>query len=177
MKHVTDTHGRIDVLVLNAAASPPQPTLLETPEALFDKIMEVNVKAQLSLAQAAAEKMAKAGAICLVSSVGGYVPGAPHPAYGVSKTAVFGLTRALAAEFAVEGVRVNCVAPGMVRTDFSKPLWSNPDIEKLATQGTMLKRLGEPEEIAGCIAFLCSSDAGFVTGEVLAAGGGPAPRL
>ena len=73
-------------------------------------------------------------------------PGAPHPAYGVSKTAVFGLTRALAIEFAQQKVRVNCVAPGMVKTAFSEPLWKNPEIAKFATGGTLLKRLGEPED-------------------------------
>lgn len=177
IQHVTEQDGEIDVLVLNAAASPPQPAILDTPDALFDKVMEINVKAQLSLVQLASGKLRSGAAICLVSSVGGYMPGAPHPAYGISKTAVFGLTRALATELASNNVRVNCVAPGMIRTAFSEPLWKNPQIAKFATGSTLLKRLGEPDEIAGCVSFLCSSDAGFVTGEVLAAGGGPAPRL
>eukprot|EP00927_Polykrikos_kofoidii_P069691 TRINITY_DN65270_c0_g1_i1.p1 TRINITY_DN65270_c0_g1~~TRINITY_DN65270_c0_g1_i1.p1 ORF type:complete len:254 (+),score=39.05 TRINITY_DN65270_c0_g1_i1:139-900(+) len=176
-QHVVKKHGEFDVLVLNAATSPPQPTILETSETLFDKIMDVNVKAQLGLVQAMAPFMSGGGSICFVSSVGGYTPGAPHPAYGISKTAVFGLTRALATELSGQGIRVNCVAPGMVRTAFSKPLWENQDIADMVVKSTLLKRLGTAEEIAGCIAFLCSADAGFVTGEVLAAGGGPAPRL
>lgn len=174
--HAVATHRRIDVLVLNAAASPPQPGVLDTPDALLDKVLEINVRAQLGLAQLAAPHLADGGSVCLVSSVGGYMPGAPHPAYGISKTAVFGLTRALAAELAPR-VRCNCVAPGMVRTAFSKPLWANPGIEKKVTSSTLLKRLGEPAEIAGCVAFLSSADAGYATGEVLAAGGGPAPRI
>lgn len=174
VKHAIATHGRLDMLVLNAAVSPPQPPILETDGSLFDKVMDVNVKACLLFAQEAAPFLEKnAGSnITLVSSVGGYVPGAPHPIYGVSKTAVFGLTKALAVELAGKGVRVNCVAPGMIKTDFSKPIWSNPSIEKHVAANTWLRRLGEPEEVAAAIAFLASGDASYITGEVLVVGGG-----
>jgi len=177
-KHVEDTYGRLDVLVLNAAVSPPQPPMLETTSELFDKIMDVNVKACLLFVQEAAKILSKGGSITIVSSVGGFLPSAPHPAYGLSKTAVFGLTKALAIEFAGEGVRVNCCAPGMIKTGFSKPIWSNPSIEKKVAASTWLRRLGEPEEVAATIAFLASDDAAYITGEVLVVGGGtPASRI
>uniref|UniRef100_A0A7S0ZW11 Dehydrogenase/reductase SDR family member 4 n=1 Tax=Noctiluca scintillans TaxID=2966 RepID=A0A7S0ZW11_NOCSC len=173
VKHIREQHGRLDVLVLNAAVSPPQPPMLETDAALFDKVMDVNVKSCLLLAQEAMPMLEEGkGSITLVSSVGGFVPGAPHPAYGLSKTAVFGLTKALAMELGARGVRVNCCAPGMIKTDFSRPIWTNPKIEQQVANSSWMKRLGEPEEIAACIAFLASHDASYVTGEILVVGGG-----
>lgn len=175
--HVKEQHGSIDVLVSNAAISPPQPPLLETTEAMWDKIFDVNVKAAFLLGKEAAPLMNTGGSIIFVSSAGAYRPGAPHPAYGVSKTALHGLTLAFAAEYAQKGVRVNAIAPGMIKTSFSKPIWSNPKVEAGVASMTMLKRLGEIEEIAGSIAFLASTDASYITGEILAASGGGPSRL
>merc|ERR1719264_669935 len=170
--HVKGLHGGMDVFVSNAAVSPPQPALLKTTESMWDKVFEVNVKASFLLAKEAELFMRPGGAIVFVSSAGAYSPGAPHPVYGVSKTALHGLTKALAAEYARKGVRVNAIAPGMIKTSFSKPIWSNPKMEAAMAGGTMLKRLGEVGEIAGSIAFLASDDAAYITGEILAAAGG-----
>lgn len=175
--HVRGLHGGMDVFVSNAAVSPPQPPILKTSEELWDKIFDVNVKAAFLLAKEAEPLMNQGGAIVFVSSAGAYSPGAPHPAYGVSKTALHGLTKALASEYARKGVRVNAIAPGMIKTSFSKPIWSNPDAEAAVAGFTMLKRLGEIEEIAGSIAFLASFDANYITGEILVASGGGASRL
>jgi len=176
--HVKERYGGMDVFVSNAAVSPPQPPLLRTDEAMWDKIFDVNVKAAFLLAKEAAPLMREGGAIVFVSSAGAYNPGAPHPAYGVSKTALHGLTKGLAREYAGAGVRVNAIAPGMIKTSFSRPIWSKgPQVEKAIASGTMLGRLGEVAEIAGCVAFLASSDASYVTGEILAAAGGGASHL
>jgi len=174
LKHTSEAYGHLDCLVLNAAVSPPQPPLMKTGGELFDKVMDVNVKSCLLFAQEAVPLLTvrPGGNMVLISSVGGYVPGAPHPMYGLSKTAVFGLTKGLAQEVARLGLRVNCCAPGMIKTDFSKPIWSNKDVESRVARSTLLGRLGEPEEIAGCVCFLASQDAAYVTGEVLVAGGG-----
>lgn len=175
LKLATETFGRIDALVLNAAVSPPQPPMLETDSQLFDKIMDVNVKSCLLFAQeAAAYLSAPGGSITMISSIGGFQPGAPHPMYGLSKTAVFGLTKALAMEFGPQGIRVNCCAPGIVKTDFSAPIWKNKQVEDTVAGRTLLGRLGEADEIASCIAFLASDDASYVTGEILTVAGGMA---
>ena len=110
-----------------------------------------------------------------------YIHRPPLGLYAVSKTAVIGLTKLLAGELGAEGVRVNCLAPGLVRTKFSELLWKGEEAEKNLRQverNAFLHRAGEPWEQAGVAAFLCSDDAAYVTGEVvLAAGGGGASRL
>ena len=127
----------------------------------------------------AAKYMKEEGSIVLVSSIGGFNPTAPLAGYGVTKTALFGLTKGLAAELgASKRIRVNCVAPGLIRTRFSRMLWENEDILEEANRGCHLGRIGEPEEIAGPVAFLCSKDASYMTGETLViAGGKGAARL
>jgi len=171
LEHVKEKWGHLDCLVLNAGVSPMIPKILRTDSKAFDKIFEVNVKSNMLLVQEFKSIMRKGGSIVLVSSVGGYAPGYPHPAYGVSKTAVLGLSKALAAELAPK-IRVNVVAPGMVKTAFSRPLWSNKQLEKAVTSQTLLRRLGEAGEVASTIAFLLSSDASYITGESIVVGGG-----
>lgn len=173
IQKVVEHFGHIDVLVCNAAISPPLPTLLRTPPKAWNKIIETNLNSPYLTATTALQYMATGGSIIMISSVGGYNPSTPHPAYGVSKTALFGLTKALANEaWQSNSVRVNCVAPGMIKTRFSKPIWQNDKIHKMISGQTILKRLGEPEEIASCVAFLASDDAAYITGEVLVASGG-----
>ena len=127
----------------------------------------------------ATKHMKNGGSIVFVSSIAGFNPTAPLGGYGVTKTALFGLTKGLAAELgASKNIRVNCVAPGVIRTRFSRMLWENNDVLESVNKGCILSRVGKPEEIAGPVAFLCSKDASYITGEtILVAGGKGAARL
>lgn len=164
--------GRVDLLVLNAAVSPPVPFLLKTTEATMQKVLNTNVTAQFLLAKDFSPLMPKGSAIVLISSLGSYSPGFPHPAYGISKTAVNGLTKALAAELGKKKIRVNCVAPGMIKTSFSKPLWQDPKAEKFIASRSIMNRLGEAKEVANVVAFLLSSQASYITSETVVVSGG-----
>ena len=140
----------------------------------FRKILDNNVLANHWLVQLFAPAMLerKAGSIIVVSSVGGLTSSAVIGAYNISKAADLQLVRNLAAEFGHAGVRVNAIAPGLVRTDFAKALWENPDILKRVTAVAALKRIGEPRELAGAAVFLASDSASFVTGQTLVVDGG-----
>jgi len=164
--------GHVDLLVLNAAVSPPIPFLLKTTEAAMQKVLSTNVTAQFLLAKDFYPLMPKGSAVVLISSMGSYAPGFPHPAYGISKTAVNGLTKALASELGKRKIRVNCVAPGMIKTSFSKPLWKDPKAEKFISSKAILKRLGEAEEIANVVVFLLSNQASYITAETVVVSGG-----
>jgi NAD(P)-dependent dehydrogenase (short-subunit alcohol dehydrogenase family) len=112
------------------------------------------------------------GSIIIVSSIGGMTASAVIGAYNISKAADFQLARNLAAEFGPAGVRVNCIAPGLVRTDFAKALWENPDTLKTVTRHTPMRRIGEPHEIAGAAVFLASPASTFMTGQAIVVDGG-----
>jgi NAD(P)-dependent dehydrogenase (short-subunit alcohol dehydrogenase family) len=112
------------------------------------------------------------GSIIIVSSVGGLTSSTVIGAYNISKAADLQLVRNLAAEFGPKGVRVNAIAPGLVRTDFARALWENPEILKAVTKVAALKRIGEPRELAGAAIFLASDAASFVTGQTLIVDGG-----
>ena len=114
----------------------------------------------------------KDGSITIISSVGGLTGSATIGAYNISKAADLQLVRNLAAEFGPSGVRVNAIAPGLVRTDFARALWENPEILKSVTKVAALKRIGEPREIAGAALFLASEAGSFVTGQTLVVDGG-----
>ncbi|XP_074554974.1 dehydrogenase/reductase SDR family member 4 [Halichoeres trimaculatus] len=174
-----DQYGGIDILVSNAAVNPFFGNIIETTEEVWDKIMSVNVKAAFLLTKLVVPHMAKRGGgnVVFVSSVGGYQPFQGLGAYSVSKTALLGLTRALAPELAQDNIRVNCVAPGVIRTRFSSALWKNDDIMDGFKQLMSIKRVGEPEEIGGVVAFLCTDEASYITGETITATGGINCRL
>jgi len=121
--------------------------------------------------------MGKGSSILFVSSVGGYNPRPPLGLYGVSKTTLIGLTKALAVELGPKGIRVNCLAPGTIKTRFSSVLWQSKESEAFSSSQTFLGRVGESDEMAGCAAFLVSDDASYVTGETLLATGGMQARL
>jgi len=112
------------------------------------------------------------GSIIIVSSIGGLTSSTMIGAYNISKAADFQLARNLAAEFGPKGVRVNCIAPGLVKTDFARALWENPDTLKLVTKGTPLRRIGEPHEIAGAAVYLASPASTFMTGQAMIVDGG-----
>ena len=114
----------------------------------------------------------KEGSIIIVSSIGGLKGSTMIGAYNVSKAADFQLARNLAAEFGPAGVRVNCIAPGLVKTDFARALWENPETLKAVTAHTPLQRIGEPHEIAGAAVFLASPASTFMTGQTIIVDGG-----
>jgi NAD(P)-dependent dehydrogenase (short-subunit alcohol dehydrogenase family) len=166
--------GRIDTLVCNAAVNPYFGPLANISDDAFDKIMTSNVRSNLWLCNRVLPAMADegGGSIVIVSSIAGQRASFGLGAYGISKAADFQLARSLAAEWGWKGVRVNCVAPGLVKTDFARALWENPEILKPRLATTPLRRIGEPDEIGGIVAFLASKAASFVTGTVLVADGG-----
>ena len=166
--------GKIDILVCNAASNPYYGPMGGITDDQFRKIFENNVLANHWLIQMAVPEMIerKSGSIIIVSSIGGLKASAVIGAYNVSKAADFQLARNLAAEFGPHQVRVNCIAPGLVRTDFARALWENPDTLKLVTKYTPMERIGEPHEIAGAAVYLAADASTFVTGQAIVVDGG-----
>ncbi len=166
--------GRIDILVGNAAANPAYGPLGALSDEAFDKIMGTNVKSNLWLCNLTIPEMAArgGGAVIIVSSTGGMRGTAVIGAYGISKAADFALARNLAVEWGPKNVRVNCIAPGLVKTEFARALWENREALARRTERTPLRRIGMPEEIGPIAAFLASPAASFITGQILVADGG-----
>ena len=174
---VTDTRrqlGHIDVLVCNAASNPYYGPMAGISDDQFRKILDNNVLANHWLIAMVAPEMVERqdGSIIIVSSVGGLTSSTVIGAYNISKAADFQLARNLAAEFGPSGVRVNCIAPGLIKTDFAKALWENPEVLKAVTRSTPLRRIGLPEEIAGAAVYLASPASTFMTGQVMVVDGG-----
>uniref|UniRef100_A0A8C4E587 Dehydrogenase/reductase (SDR family) member 4 n=1 Tax=Dicentrarchus labrax TaxID=13489 RepID=A0A8C4E587_DICLA len=170
-----DQCGGIDILVSNAAVNPFFGNIMDSTEDVWDKILSINVKSSFLMTKLVVPHMG--GNVVFVSSVAAYQPMQALGPYSVSKTALLGLTRALAPELADSNIRVNCVAPGVIKTRFSSALWSNEDIMDEFKKQLSIKRIGEPEEIGGVIAFLCSEEASYITGETITVTGGMACRL
>jgi NAD(P)-dependent dehydrogenase (short-subunit alcohol dehydrogenase family) len=166
--------GDIHILVCNAAANPYYGPLANIPDDAFRKILENNIIANNWLISMVVPEMRarKDGAIIIVSSIGGLRGSPVIGAYCISKAADMQLARNLAIEYGADNVRVNCIAPGLIKTDFAKALWDDPDTLKKSTAGAALKRIGEPDEIAGCAVFLASQAGGFVTGQNFVVDGG-----
>ena len=166
--------GRIDVLVCNAASNPYYGPMAGISDEQFRKILENNVIANHWLIAMVAPEMVerKSGSIIIVSSIGGLKASTMIGAYNISKAADFQLARNLAAEFGPSQVRVNCIAPGLIRTDFAKALWENPQTLKAVTMHTPLQRIGEPHELAGAAVFLASDASTYVTGQAIVVDGG-----
>lgn len=173
-----DKYGGIDILVSNAAVNPAVGPVLDTSEAAWDKIFDINVKCSYLLAQEALPFIRKrgGGSIVFVSSIGGFQPLSLLGAYCVSKTALFGLTKAAAADLATENIRVNCLAPGIIETKFSEAITSDA-ARDTALMGVPMRRFGTPSEMGAVTAFLVSDDASYITGEVICATGGMHSRL
>jgi len=166
--------GKIDILVCNAASNPYYGPMAGIADDQFRKILENNVIANHWLIAMVAPEMVERGegSIVIISSIGGMTGSTMIGAYNISKAADFQLARNLAAEFGPSGVRVNCIAPGLVRTDFARALWENPDTLKAVTRGTPLRRIGEPHEIAGAAVYLASPASTFMTGQTMIVDGG-----
>lgn len=166
--------GKIDVLVCNAAVNPVFGSMTQMTDEAFDKIMGANVKSNHQLCNLVIPEMVarKDGSIIIVSSIGGLRGSPVLGAYCISKAADFQLARNIAVEFGVHNVRANCIAPGLIKTDFAKALWDNPQILERSTSTSPLKRIGEPDEIAGAAVFLASKAAAFMTGQTIVVDGG-----
>ena len=168
------THGRIDTLVCNAASNPYYGPMAGIADEQFRKILDNNIIANHWLVTMVAPQMLarRDGSIIIVSSIGGLRGTPVIGAYGISKAADMQLARNLAVEFGPHNVRVNCIAPGLIRTDFAKALWDNPDALAARNASTPLRRIGEPDEIAGAAVFLAAPASRFMTGQSLVIDGG-----
>jgi NAD(P)-dependent dehydrogenase (short-subunit alcohol dehydrogenase family) len=166
--------GQIDALVCNAASNPYYGPLAGISDEAFRKILDNNIVANHWLISMVAPEMLERGegSITIISSIGGLKGSTVIGAYCISKSADMELARCLADEFGPRGVRVNCIAPGLIRTDFAKALWENPDTLKRSTAVASLKRIGEPHEIAGAAVFLASRAGAFTTGQTIVIDGG-----
>lgn len=169
-----EAFGKIDILVCNAATNVHMGPMATLTDEQFRKILDNNILSNHWLIQLVAPEMTarRDGAIVIVSSVGGLKGSALLGAYGVSKAADFQLARNLAVELGPHNVRINCVAPGLIKTDFAKALWQNPTLAKAYEQATPLRRLGETDDVAGAVGFLCSPAGRFITGQTLVIDGG-----
>ena len=166
--------GKIDILICNAALNPYFGPQMEIPDEAFDKIMGANVRSNHWLCQLVLPEMVerKDGSIIIVSSVGGLRGSPVLGAYCISKAADFQLARNIAVEYGPLNIRANCIAPGLIKTDFAKALWDNPEILKRSTSGAPLRRIGDPDEIAGAAVFLASKAGAFMTGQAIVIDGG-----
>ena len=171
-------YGRLDTLVCNAAVNPYFGPSEQIPDDAYDRIMNSNVRSNLWLVNMAMPHLKKAAAekgdasVTIVSSIGGLRGSATLGVYGISKAADMQLARTLATEHGPAKVRANCIAPGLVKTDFAKALWEDPVLYKKRTKDSPLLRIGEPDEIAGAAVFLAAAAAGFMTGQTMVIDGG-----
>lgn len=169
-----ETFGKIDVLVCNAAVNPHYGTTQEIPDSAFQKVLDCNIRSNHWLCQLVIPEMAERrdGSVIIVSSIGGLKGSSSLGTYGLSKAADMALARNLAVEWGPRNVRVNCIAPGLIRTDFAKALWENPDTYNMTVQRYPLRRIGEADEIAGTAIYLASAAGSFITGQTLVVDGG-----
>lgn len=165
--------GRIDILVNNAARSFLR-SLMDLREDGWDKVFNTNVKAVWLLSRLVAKQMMeqKGGRIINITTVGAEKAELGMAAYGSSKAALKMLTRCMAREWAPFGILVNAVGPTLTRTEFSRPLWSNPELAKHVAAAIPLGRIAEPEDIVGAVLFLASDAANFITGQTIYVDGG-----
>jgi len=166
--------GPIDILVCNAASNPYYGPLAGIDDDKFRKILDNNVLSNHWLIQMVAPSMIvrRSGSIIIISSIGGLKGSPVIGAYNISKAADMQLARNYAVEYGQHNVRVNCIAPGLVRTDFARALWENPDLLTAVNAATPMRRIGEPDEIAGAAIFLASDAGSYVTGQTLVVDGG-----
>ena len=166
--------GKIDVLICNAATNPFMGSMLDMPSEKFDKVMNNNIKSNQVLCNLVLPEMIDRndGSIIIISSIAA-IKGSPIlGAYNISKAADVMIVKNIAAEFGNKNIRANSIAPGLIKTDFAKALWENPDILKAVLSTTPMQRIGEPNEIAG-VAVMLASDAGnYINGQTIVGDGG-----
>jgi NAD(P)-dependent dehydrogenase (short-subunit alcohol dehydrogenase family) len=178
LQHLVDEtrahFGRIDILVCNAASNPYYGPQAGIADDQFRKILDNNIVSNHWLIQMVAPEMLerRSGSIIIISSIGGLRGSPVIGAYCISKAADMQLARNLAVEFGPSNVRVNCIAPGLIKTDFARALWEDPQRIEAANTSVPLRRIGEPEEIAGAVVFLASSASNFMTGQTMVIDGG-----
>jgi NAD(P)-dependent dehydrogenase (short-subunit alcohol dehydrogenase family) len=166
--------GRIDVVVCNAAANPHFGPLVTLSDEAFDKVIQTNLYSNLWLCNMTLPAMAerKDGAVIIVSSVVGFSGSAMLGAYAISKAADMQLARNLAVEWGPHNIRINCIAPGVIRTHFAKALWADPQRAAAFARRNPLRRLGDPDDVAGVAVLLASRAGNFITGQTLIVDGG-----
>jgi NAD(P)-dependent dehydrogenase (short-subunit alcohol dehydrogenase family) len=170
----TSEWGGIDILVCNAAVNPYYGPLAGLSDDAFDKIMHSNVRSNLWLCNMTIPQMAQrgGGSVIVISSIAGFGGTPTLGAYGISKAADLALVRNLAVEWGPSNVRINAIAPAIIRTDFAKRLWEDPEIYGRAVAGYPLRRIGEPDEVAGAAVFLAARAGAFMTGQTIVIDGG-----
>ena len=169
-----DAHGRLDILVCNAAVNPYYGPFLDTPDDAFDKTIRVNVRSTMRLCRLAIPEMKRqgGGAVVIVSSIAAFKGSENLGIYAVSKAADVQIVRNLALAHGPDNIRVNAIAPALVKTDFARALWQDPDRAAKVADSYGLKRLGEPEDIAGAAVFLAAPAGRWITGQTLIVDGG-----
>ena len=174
VNETTKAFGDIHVLVCNAASNPYYGPMAEIDDDRFNKILTNNVVSNNWLIGMVTPQMIKRkdGAVIIVSSIGGLKGSPIIGAYCISKAADFQLARNLCVEYGPHNVRVNCIAPGLIKTDFARALWENPDNLKAALSRTPMQRIGQPDEIAGAAVFLASAAGAYVNGQQIVVDGG-----
>jgi NAD(P)-dependent dehydrogenase (short-subunit alcohol dehydrogenase family) len=174
VQQTRDAFGPISILVCNAASNPYFGPMSGISDDQFSKILSNNIISNHWLISLVAPEMRARndGSISIISSIGGLKASDMIGAYNISKAADMQLARNLALEFGSDNVRVNTIAPGLVQTDFARALWENPEILKQATAHSCLKRIGQPDEIAGMAVFLASPAGAFTTGQTFVIDGG-----
>lgn len=185
--HTKQLGDKLDALVLNVASSTTIGPILQTSTSHWDKMFDINVKSTFLMVQAFSSMLQEGSSIVIVSSIAAY-NGLPNlGVYSVTKTALLGLTKVLANELGERGIRVNAVAPGIIKTKFSQPLWDNERSDNTINSSKNretsrhfhipLQRIGEVEDVSGVVAFLISKDAAYITGETIIMAGGASSRL
>lgn len=171
-------YGAVDVLVCNAAVNPFYGPMAEIPDDAFAKTLQVNIVSNAWLINRVAPKMAErgGGAVVIVSSIAGLTGSRVLGAYAISKAADMQMARNLSLEWGKQNIRVNCIAPGLVKTDFAKALWDNPATLEKALASSPLNMIGEPEDIAGAALLLGSNAGRFITGTTIVIDGGATVR-
>jgi NAD(P)-dependent dehydrogenase (short-subunit alcohol dehydrogenase family) len=174
VSHALREYGRIDILIPNAAINPAYGPSSEVSDEVWNKVLTTNLTATNWLSQLVLPGMAEngGGSVILLSSIVATVGAANIGVYAISKAAEAQLARNLAVEWGARGIRVNSIAPGVVKTDFAKALYENPKAAATVAHMTCLKRLGEPEDIAGVAVFLASDAARYITGQFILVDGG-----
>ncbi len=166
--------GPIDIVIGNAGVNPYYGLTSGIPDAAYEKTMQVNVQSNLWLSQLAVPDMIEkgAGSMMFTSSIGAFKASEMLGTYGMSKLALIGLVRNLAAEFGPKGIRFNAICPGLVKTEFARELWDNPEVTERIEKSIPLRRLGEAEDFAGLAVYLASDASRYMTGQALTVCGG-----